>query len=448
MRVLLVSHRYPPHGRSGVEQCARMLAGGLTDLGDQVAIVTRQPTLPQRRPFVRRETDPSGAPIYRLVGGDAGLDTFLDYHLPAEAVFEEAMLDLIPDVVHFHHLKDMSPRMVEIARERGAAVVLTLHDFYVACSLVHLRKLAGGPCDGPAGGLECAATCFAAEGAAAIPRWTTRAAYFRRILALAERVICPSRSLADFFAEFGVAPERLRLLPNGIAVEALPDVPPAGEDAPTPGTLTLAFLGSVVDYKGVHIVVEALRRARLPGVALTIFGQIMDDDYARALRRRAAEIPGLTFRLYGGYKPADLPLLLRGVDCVLIPSLVPESFSLTAREALVQGIPVVAARIGALPEAIVDDENGFTYTPDQPTELAVILQRLAEDESLLPRLRAGARRARVLTAPEHTAAVRAVYEEAIVAFARTPPEPRGDAEERRALYEALLSLGFLAPDQR
>ena len=51
--------------------------------------------------------------------------------------------------------------------------------------------------------------------------------------------------------------------------------------------------------------------------------------------------------------------LLAGAKCVLIPSLAPETSSLIAMEALANGTPVVAMRIGALPEIITDGETGF-----------------------------------------------------------------------------------------
>jgi glycosyltransferase involved in cell wall biosynthesis len=444
MRVLLVSHRYPPDGRSGVERCAQMLAAELAAIGDTVGVFTRLPTLPQRQPFLQRDQEANGTPVYRVVGGDAGLDTFLDYHRPIEQYFEVALVETAPEVVHFHHVKDLSPRLIELAHRQGAAVVLTLHDFYFACALVHLRKLSGGSCDGPDGGRECARTCFAREGVAALPRWGARTVYFRRLLAAAERVICPSAYLADYFAGFGVRPERLKRIPNGLRLDALAPLTAVNGRAREPGQLNLAFLGSVVDYKGVHIILEALRLARLPAVALAVLGQVMNRDYAQRLRRQAAGIPGLDFRLYGAYEPDEIPYLLNGVDCVVIPSLVPESFSLTTREALAHGIPVVAARLGALPEAVTDGQNGFTYTADRPAELAVILQRLAEEDDLLPRLRQGARASYVLTAPEHCRAVRAVYHEAVAEYARTPSARWGDEQERGTLYDLLVQLNFSA----
>src|SRR5207248_1069776 len=153
-----------------------------------------------------------------------------------------------------------------LARRQGAAVVLTLHDFYFACPLVHLQKRSGEPCAGPDGGAECARTCFAHEGADALLRWGLRATYFRRLLAVAQRVVCPSRYVANYFAEhgpdLGISAGHLRIVPNGIAIPAA-DPATAHVALPSAGAFKVAFLGTVVPHKGVHTILDELDAAGL-----------------------------------------------------------------------------------------------------------------------------------------------------------------------------------------
>src|SRR5665213_598106 len=92
---------------------------------------------------------------------------------------------------HVNHLIGISPKIVALARRAEIPVVLSIHDYYVACPLVHLVKADGRLCDGPDGGRECAATCFADEGAAA-DRWTIRSEYFAELLQIASAVVCPT----------------------------------------------------------------------------------------------------------------------------------------------------------------------------------------------------------------------------------------------------------------
>jgi glycosyltransferase involved in cell wall biosynthesis len=207
------------------------------------------------------------------------------------------------------------------------------------------------------------------------------------------------------------------------------------------GTLNLAYCGTVAAHKGVHVILEALRTADLPSVDLLIIGQVPSRDYQRELRERAEAIPGLKLRMYGAYERTELSYLLRDVDCVIVPSLVPEAGPIVPREALALGIPVLVARLGALPELVTDGENGFTFDPNRPGELAGILRRVARDEGLFSRLREGARRTPVVTVSEHAAAIRLVYQEAMEAMTRNATARSKDGTEMRFLHKALLDLG-------
>jgi len=444
MRVLMVSHRYPPDALAGVERYTESLTSELVKCGDTVNIVTRRPA-PQKLHLVsERHTD--GTCVYRFVGGEARRERFLAHHEDLERLFEQVLLETAPDVVHFNHVIDHSPRLIEIAHQYGAAVVLTLHDFYFACSQVTLQKSSGTLCQGPDGGRECARTCFPSEHPETERRWAIRTMYFRRLLAMAERIICPAQHVGEFFIQFGADPTRLKVISNGTFVEA---VNPLAEAPSTPrqrGALKLAFMGAVAPHKGVHVILEALSQANLGPVELMVLGPTDNHEYVRTLRQSAAAIPGLRLRLYGTYEPKELLFLLHDVDCVVVPSTWPEIFCLVAREALVRGIPVAVSRLGALTEAVNEGQNGFTFDPTQPQELAAIFERMVEEEDLLPRLREGARRSNVMTMPHHAAAVREVYEEAIKDFAHGGAVCRGDVEELAFLQTAALGAGFGVPD--
>ncbi len=244
-------------------------------------------------------------------------------------------------------------------------------------------------------------------------RWGLRAAYFRRLLASANRIICPSRYVANYFQGFGAPPDKVVVIPNGTT-----DFGRARRHVQRPSNgastgLRLAFLGAVVAHKGVHVAVQALQRARLPDVEFQVHGALPDPDYADCLTKLAAGVRGLTLRLSGPYKPTDVPKLLTNVDCLVAPSQVPESFSITVREAFACGIPVLASRLGGLGEAVREGVNGLTFTHDSPDELANLLVRVAGDAVLLAKLAGGARSSVVLSASGHSDAVRSEYAVAI-----------------------------------
>jgi glycosyltransferase involved in cell wall biosynthesis len=453
MRVLLVSHRYPPESVAGVELYTQRLAAELVKGGDTVSVVTRHwgpappaPLVPQ----TVRERPPDGTTVYRFVGGnyvggEVDFTLFLRDHECLEQLFTAALVEAAPEVVHFNHLVGLSPRFIPIARRLGAAVVVSLHDLYFACPLFHLRKKSGELCAGPDGGRECGRTCFASESPETGLRWGLRTVYYRRILGMAHRMVSGSRYIASFFEQFAPGDAGVRVVPNGVAVEP---ADPATLTYSTPkerGRLTLAYFGTIIRHKGAHVILEALRGGRVGPVDLLILGQCPDPTYIRKLRQMAAAVPDLTFRLLGPFKQSLFPTLLQGVDCVVMPSLVPEAGPQVPREAMARGIPVLGSRLGAVPEIVLDGENGFTFDPNRPGELAAILRRLVREDGLLGRLREGVLRTPVVTVAQHSRMIREVYEEALAELAHRNGFGGPEAEEVGFLHETLVSLGLGAP---
>src|SRR5438105_4286161 len=108
MRVLLVCHRFPPDAVAGVERYTQAVASRLAYLGDNVAVVTRRPTVPLDAISTIKEMLEDGTVIFRLVGGGVDRsDVFANgtaLHERFLAIIEEAR----PDVIHVNHLVDLS----------------------------------------------------------------------------------------------------------------------------------------------------------------------------------------------------------------------------------------------------------------------------------------------------------------------------------------------------
>ncbi|MDH3732274.1 MAG: glycosyltransferase [Gemmatimonadota bacterium] len=414
MRVLMISHRFPPDAVAGVERYTESLADELQAGGDAVTVLTRRPGPGPVRPV--REQGTAGVDVIRLVGGGVDRERWLHLARSMEDSFSTILEELQPDVVHVNHLVDLSPRFLALARAAGAAVVLTLHDFWFPCPRITLQRPDGSLCDGPQGGAACAAHCYGPEpgivdgDVGPTDRLRLRALYFRRLLDVPDRVLCPSRYVADWFEGWGLEAGRVRPLPNGIRLPA-----PAEErdEAARPrGRLQLAILGAVVRHKGHNVVIEALAGDGVDA-DLYVHGPLGDAGFASELRALAADVPGLRLHICGAYEPADLSLLLEGIDLVIVPSVWPETFCLVVREGLARGVPAITTRLGALPAAIEHGVNGFLYDHDQPAQLGDLLRRSAREPGLLERLARGAVSTRIPTLEEHADGVRAEYAAAL-----------------------------------
>lgn len=447
LRVLLASHRFPPDAVAGVERITQALATQLTQRGDKVSVVTRRPgpiSHTMTQPRILKGWLPDGTSIYRLTGNLEYPEEFLAHDAVMTNLLTQVLVAEAPEVLHVLHLLHLSPRLIEIALRQRTALVVSLQDYYFACHRIQLSKPTGELCGGPQGGHECARTCFASADLQTVTQWGLRTLYFRQLLLAAHRVICPSQYVANFFEEFGVRADRIRLIPNAVSVPSANAV--TVETYATPqrrGTFRIAVMGTIAPHKGPHVVLEALQAANLDSVSLYLFGPTHDfADYVDSLKQRAQTIPGLTLTIYGQYEPAELEILLQDMDCVIAPSVWPETFCIVSREALARGIPVLVSCLGALPEAVVDGENGYVFDPMRPIELARLLQKINNDESLLLRLRQGALRTQIMSQTEHAEAVREIYLEAEAELRHDPQLTSGKLDELNFLHSQLMNSPF------
>jgi len=99
---------------------------------------------------------------------------------------------------------------------------------------------------------------------------------------------------------------------------------------------------------------------------------------------------------------------LEELDVVVVPSTFPDNSPLVIHEALSAGIPVVASRIGGIPELVAGEVNGILCAPGDREGLRTALLRFVHDPLLRERLAAGAKICRHIS--DQAAEIRAVYD--------------------------------------
>lgn len=150
-----------------------------------------------------------------------------------------------------------------------------------------------------------------------------------------------------------------RIIPNGIPIEQY-------RTACDKGNYVVA-LGRICPEKGFHLALDAASEAGIPLVlAGQVFAYQAHQEYFENIIRPRLDGGHRFIGPVGGRRKNEL---LAGARCLLVPSLVDETSSLVAMEALACGTPVVAFRRGALPEIIEDGCTGFLVdTPSQMTQ--------------------------------------------------------------------------------
>ncbi|MSP56261.1 MAG: glycosyltransferase [Myxococcales bacterium] len=268
------------------------------------------------------------------------------------------------DVAHVHHLhRHLSPSVLPVLRSLGVPIVWTLHDYELTCPTAHHYR-DGAPCFECSGGLLPAlryrCTRSTQEPRPPVARTIHSAALVvEKAVHRASRVtdcvgtfVAPSRYLADRVSGL-LGAGRVVHVPNPVQQSAN-----GSPDAAAGARSGVVFAGRMVEEKGV-LDVLAIARA-LPAVTFTLLGEGPLLGVVRAARVANVVAPGAVGR-------ALVWEALARAAAVVVPSRWPENDPYAVTEAQLAGAPVLASRIGGIPEQIDDGVDGILCPPAQPT---------------------------------------------------------------------------------
>jgi len=178
------------------------------------------------------------------------------------------------------------------------------------------------------------------------------------------------------------AAKQLRSLELGVAARSSTIFngvePPRSTPAPLPARPTVVYAGRLVPAKGVDVLLSAIARLvpAIPGLGLAIAG---DGPLRSSLETRARELGIASLVDFRGWvEPEALPDTLNEATVVAMPSR-QEGLPLVAVQASMMARPIVASRVGGLPEVVIDGETGWLIEPDDVDGLARALTEALED---------------------------------------------------------------------
>jgi glycosyltransferase involved in cell wall biosynthesis len=147
--------------------------------------------------------------------------------------------------------------------------------------------------------------------------------------------------------------------------------------------LRFGYMGTLSEQKGVRWLIEQFQRLPFDAtLQLAGRGQASDEAAFKGL----ATSPNISF--VGYQKPETF---YSQIDVAIVPSLWNEPFGMVAVEACAHSVPVIASRMGGLPEIIQDPLNGLLCSPNDPDSLGHAMLRLHQQPDLLARLSSQAR---------------------------------------------------------
>jgi glycosyltransferase involved in cell wall biosynthesis len=264
--------------------------------------------------------------------------------------------------------------------------------------------------------------------------------YVHDVVVRADRVAvmrfgAPAVDLAIAVSEAAAQPVRDAGVPAAVAHNGTA-WPVLAAPAATPGPQIIGCAGVLTPLKGQHVLLDAVARLGRDDVIVEFMGGTLpsDEDYARALRRRAEE-PDLRDKVrFLGHVPDPLDRM-RTWTVGVSASVEPESGPMTALEAMSIGLPFVATQHGGVVEVL--HEAGLLVSPNDPDALAHGLRRVLEDGELRQRCREAGPRLFVqqkLTVADHQRRILALLDRVlgVSGCRRTPdlpaPPQAGDTE--------------------
>jgi glycosyltransferase involved in cell wall biosynthesis len=426
LRILLTVHQFLPTYAAGTELVTYKVAKGLIERGHTVEVIAGHPGTATQSEDSRLTQDVfEDIPVQRFHHASvpmAGQNNIVRAEYSSTFVkhfFSTAISRFKPDVVHMFHLSRLTTSVIDACVERRIPTCYTITDFWPVCPTAQLRLPDNSTCAGPSlNSANCLRHVLQASGApqgkSVVFKLPTRVldvlvGLIRKKILLPrsfngelvrtladrighnverlnqiDRILVLTRTMESVLWRNAVEKDRITVLPHGIDASGIRRTTGRGEAA----ELRIGFIGQIYEHKGVHVLVEAVRR--LPAdikVQLHIYGNLDDfPDYVQRLRTLASHDPRIHFE--GTFPNSHVGEIIANFDVLVVPSLWYENTPLVIYEAVAAGCPVICSRFGGMAELLRENVDSLMFEKGNVGELSRQITKLAGDRALLGRLAA------------------------------------------------------------
>lgn len=362
MKIGIVSNLYPPDARGGAELVANRIAYALYERGHDVFVLTTQPFEGLRSLFPRIRERALEA-VYRFFplnvyhirqDRDVPFPIRVLWHVIdlfsycGRCAVRTVIRDEDPDIMMTHNLKGIGVSIAREIQRQGVTHIHTLHDVQLSI---------------PSGLLMVGQE----------QRWLNRSflrrlyeAGVRREMGRPNLILSPSKFLANFYRERGLFTDtRVEILQNPLPLD---DVKPRGTRIPR--KTRFLYVGQLEAHKGIRELLHAVESMG-EDVELHIAGEGSLSEY---VTERAELDTRVNF--HGFVSLNHLIDLLRSTDAVIVPSVCYENSPTVIYEASLAGVPVIASRIGGIPELVVEGETGLLVAPGDEQDLVRAMREI------------------------------------------------------------------------
>ncbi len=252
----------------------------------------------------------------------------------------------------------------------------------------------------------------------------------RWVLRRFDGVVAVSDEVRERLLAAKIRPDRIRMIQNGVATGPFSEVNAWYGGEPRNSRLRVGLVGRLAPEKGIAVFLEAaaLVLKQRPELVFEVAGEGPERP---ALEGKLREL-GLEGQVTLSGSKDDMPAFYANLD-LLVSASRQEGLPVALLEGMASGLPVVATRVGAVPQIVVEGVTGLLVVPDAPEALAAAMERVLASPALRTQFgEAGRRRvAAEFSAQRMAADYLAAYEQAFQARGDLQPEA-GRPRERRA----------------
>ena len=367
MKVLLVNTFYYPEVKGGAEYSVKKLAETLHDEGNEVAVLAAGNADSEKMVNGVRIIRRRFRSLYHSYGQvrknviKKVIHRLLDFWNPLnKIIMEQVIKDIKPDIIHTNNLYEITPIIWWIARKNDISVVHTIRDYYLMCIKTNLLKKDNSLCVKPNIG------CVVYQ---AINRRLTK--YVDVLTAPSEMMIKEVENRRFFLkSQRTVVFNATEFNRDQVVANCTKK---KEQDA-----ITFVYLGGLHAHKGISTLLEAFRNVENPRARLIFAGK---GEEEQKVKEACSSDNRITFA--GFLNESEVNLLLKKCDVLVCPSLWNEPFGRVILDAYENGLPIIASRIGALPEIVRDKETGILVEPGSSVELQKAMDYYLEKKNFL-----------------------------------------------------------------
>lgn len=314
----------------------------------------------------------------------AGLNVF--WSRPSFQNTKELIEKYKPDIVHFHGvLPLLTPSAFHACKKKGVPVVQTLHNFRWVCvegGLFRNNRYCE-ICIQNSGWQGVFYGCSRGSRLISFLLWLVNLFYRKSGLLYSwmDRFIAVSEFVKDKYIVAGFPANKIRVKYN-----AAPSLPKDFPVIKEPERSGVTFVSRIAPAKGTRIIKEIIRNIELP---VNIIG---DGPDLQDLKQYCKKYNLCHVNFRGQISHKDVLKIISSSQCVVIPSVCGETFSLVAVEALACGTPVIASNLGGVVELINKSRGGIAVDPDEPGVFVRVISELVKQPERISQMGLAGRR--------------------------------------------------------